>query len=176
MKNRKSNTTKRCSHCKEIKSVSKFSKNKNRKDGLTYWCKKCISERDKRYYQKHRTKCLELAKKYNQEHPVKYLENQRKYKNTIHGHLVKVWHQMLYRCNDPKNKAYKYYGGRGIEVRFACFKDFYAHVIEELKVDPRKLTIDRINNDGHYEYGNVRFVTQTENNNNRRKKYKKFLK
>ena len=41
------------------------------------------------------------------------------------------------------------------------------YVIDELRVDPRGLQIDRIDNDGHYEKGNIRFVTCVENNNNR---------
>lgn len=33
--------TKRCTKCKKVKSASEFHKNKNTKDGFTYWCKPC---------------------------------------------------------------------------------------------------------------------------------------
>jgi hypothetical protein len=69
------------------------------------------------------------------------------------------------RCRNPKTKAYKYYGARGIEVRFANFKEFYQHV------GPRpspKHSLDRIDSDGHYEPGNVRWATMEEQVNNRR--------
>jgi hypothetical protein len=69
------------------------------------------------------------------------------------------------RCRNPKARGYKYYGGRGIEVRFASFKEFYAHV------GPRpsaQHSLDRIDSDGHYEPGNVRRATTEEQVNNRR--------
>ena len=69
-----------------------------------------------------------------------------------------------------KNKSYKNYGGRGIKVKFACFEDFFDYVVNELRADPRGLTIDRIDNDGDYERGNIRFVSQVENLQNRRKR------
>lgn len=47
---------------------------------------------------------------------------------------------------------------------------YIPYIINELQVDPRNLTIDRINNDGHYERGNIRFVSYSENLKNRRTK------
>lgn len=41
------------------------------------------------------------------------------------------------------------------------------YVVDILKVDPRGFDIDRIDNNGHYEKGNIRFVTHKENCNNR---------
>lgn len=35
---------KRCSHCKEVKDISNFCKNKSTKDGYHHQCKKCASE------------------------------------------------------------------------------------------------------------------------------------
>lgn len=69
------------------------------------------------------------------------------------------------RCTNPNNPGYKNYGGRGIEFRFKSFEEFYA------EVGPRpspELTLDRINNDGHYEPGNLRWATWSQNLNNQR--------
>ena len=77
------------------------------------------------------------------------------------------------RCTNASHPRYKDWGGRGIKIRFACFDDFFNYVVKELKVDPRGLLIDRINNDSHYEIGNIRFVTVAESNKNKRKVYSK---
>ena len=33
-----------------------------------------------------------------------------------HHRFYPTWHSMTYRCNNPKDKGYKHYGGRGIEI------------------------------------------------------------
>ena len=69
------------------------------------------------------------------------------------------------RCTNPNNKMWKDYGGRGIEFRFKSFVEFFA----ELGMRPStKHTIDRIDNDGHYEKGNVRWASRTEQNRHKR--------
>lgn len=69
------------------------------------------------------------------------------------------------RCNNPKAVNYSYYGGRGIEFRFASFNEFFA----ELGQRPSPThSVERINNDGHYESGNVRWATKKEQVENRR--------
>lgn len=143
---------KRCSKCRQFKSLLEFSKDKSRKDRLYPQCKKC-------------------HKQYTQLHEVERSEYHRKYRQTIEGRLRQAWAQIRYRCNNPKCDKYKYYGGRGIKVKFVSFENFYEHITKELKVDPRGLTIDRIDNNGNYELGNIRFVTQLENNRNRNDKF-----
>lgn len=69
------------------------------------------------------------------------------------------------RCNNTKNPGYENYGGRGIECRFKNFDDFFNEVGEKPSA---KHSIDRINNDSHYEKGNVRWATINEQNNNTR--------
>jgi hypothetical protein len=68
------------------------------------------------------------------------------------------------RCTDPRRICWKDYGGRGIRFLFTSFEQFYA----ELGDCPKGLQLDRINNDGHYEPGNVRWATVSQQARNRR--------
>lgn len=104
------------------------------------------------------------ARLFQEQHPEKI----RQYRKTINGYLRHIFASMKHRCYNPKCKSYKNYGGRGIKCLFKSSNEFVDYIINELQVDPRGLTIDRINNDGHYEPGNIRFVSYSENLKNRR--------
>jgi len=70
------------------------------------------------------------------------------------------------RCTNPNNGNYFNYGGRGIEFKFTSFEQF----IKELGPKPSsKHSLDREDNEGHYEHGNVRWATRDQQANNRRK-------
>lgn len=97
---------------------------------------------------------------------------ERQYFLTIIGHLRRVFNGIKVRCNNLKCVAYKNYGGRGIKCLFESSDEFVDYVVNVLRVDPRDLQIDRIDNDGDYVKGNIRFVTCSENCKNRRKKVK----
>jgi len=45
---------KQCTKCRKQKDESEFSKNRNNKDGLKFWCKKCVREYSRRCYRKNR--------------------------------------------------------------------------------------------------------------------------
>lgn len=83
--------------------------------------------------------------------------------------LYTIWNKMKSRCNNKKEKAYKYYGERGISI---CkewkndFKTFYNWAINNGYAD--NLTIDRINNEEGYSPNNCRWVTQKVQANNTR--------
>lgn len=83
-----------------------------------------------------------------------------------------AWHAMKGRCLNPKNPAFRYYGGRGITICEEWKNDFlafYNHIGER---PDSKLSIDRINNDGNYEPGNVRWATAKQQANNTRRSIK----
>lgn len=68
------------------------------------------------------------------------------------------------RCTNTNHRLWPYYGGRGIEFRFCSFDDFFACI----GARPDGLTLDRIDNSGHYEVSNVRWATKSEQQYNRR--------
>ena len=95
--------------------------------------------------------------------------------NTSHGHTIghslspefRSWTQMVRRCTEPSFVSYPRYGGRGITVcdRWLIFVNF----LEDVGLRPGNgYTIDRIDNDGHYQPGNVKWSSVAEQNRNRR--------
>jgi|JI10StandDraft_1071094.scaffolds.fasta_scaffold85834_5 hypothetical protein len=72
---------------------------------------------------------------------------------------------MKFRCRNPKAAHFARYGGRGIQVceRWLSFETFLA----DMGVRPAGATLDRMDNDGHYEPRNCRWVTRKANSRNR---------
>lgn len=82
--------------------------------------------------------------------------------------LYPIWISMISRCLNTESTSYKHYGGRGITVceRWQnSFEDFKSDMGER---PSKNHSIDRIDNDGHYEPGNVRWSTQEEQTRNKR--------
>lgn len=80
--------------------------------------------------------------------------------------LRHIWHGMMRRCNDPGQKYYHRYGGRGISVcdEWKDYVVFARWAINNGYSD--ELKIDRIDNNGNYEPGNCRWVTEKQQHNN----------
>jgi len=79
-----------------------------------------------------------------------------------------AWQSMKARCYRPKNRCFKDYGGRGIEVCDRWLRSFQTF-LDDIGIAPsRELSIDRIDVDGNYEPGNVRWATPSQQRRNRR--------
>lgn len=90
--------------------------------------------------------------------------------NKTHGKskskLYGIWKAMLDRCENPLNKNYHNYGGRGIKVcdRWKNIDNFISDVGQQ----PGKLSLDRIDNEGNYEPSNCRWADRSVQNINKR--------
>lgn len=92
--------------------------------------------------------------------------------NYLHGMSRRPEHKAytdaIARCTNARHDDYENYGGRGIGFRFDSFMAFFAVV--GLK-PAKRYRLDRINNDGHYEKGNIKWSTPEESNVNRRSRH-----
>ena len=100
-----------------------------------------------------------------------------------HSHLHKSWDAMIDRCYNKNRQYYYLYGGRGIKVcdewnsrtgNVKAFSNFYDWAIsvgykdETLPNGKAKYTLDRIDTDGDYTPTNCRWITNKEQQNNKR--------
>ena len=79
-----------------------------------------------------------------------------------------VWQSMLQRCNNSNNKDFYLYGARGIKVcdEWKEYINFYNWSIQNGYEEGT--SIDRINSNGYYEPNNCRWITNKEQQNNKR--------
>lgn len=84
--------------------------------------------------------------------------------------LYNIWRGMIQRCEDPNQKSYKDYGGRGVQVCKEWRQDFSSfRKWAEGAGYAESLTIDRVNVDGDYCPSNCKWATRAEQNRNKRK-------
>ena len=97
------------------------------------------------------------------------IEAKTKYRRIYEKELAHIFHAMKSRCYNPECKAYKNYGGRGITIFQDWLDDFNNFYEWSIKNKYEKsLSIDRINVNGNYEPTNCRWVTNLQQQNNRR--------
>jgi hypothetical protein len=66
-----------------------------------------------------------------------------------------------YRCSSPRHELYHRYGGRGI--KFMLTKNELKQLWLRDSLNLKDPTLDRIDNDGNYEFSNCRFIERSEN-------------
>ncbi len=90
--------------------------------------------------------------------------------NIIHGMRYSrgyaTWVSMLQRCTNKNNPDYHHYGERGIKAckRWLKFENFF----EDMGDRPKRLSIERIDNNKGYSKKNCKWATQTEQVRNTR--------
>lgn len=92
-------------------------------------------------------------------------------RNLKHGFgaepLAQVWRDIKKRCYNPNHGSYKDYGGRGIKLA-DCWHDYEVFRADVGHSPGKGYSLDRVNNDGDYAPGNVRWATWEEQATNKR--------
>ena len=118
-----------------------------------------VNKIEKKYYEKHKDEILKRAK-----NNLEYKQRQKD--RRVLERKEKPWVQHLYsaraRCNNPKLKSYKNYGGRGIKC-YLTREDIKFLWLRDKAWLLKKPSIDKKDNNWHYVLDNCRFIEFIDN-------------
>ena len=97
--------TKRCSHCKEIKPLSEFYKNRNGKDGLHLQCKTCKKQYMQQYRKTDKGKSAQRRYKQSQKGKVASRRYEQSKKGRDTQKQYRLCHPERQRAKNAVNKA-----------------------------------------------------------------------
>jgi hypothetical protein len=112
-------------------------------------CRECHRIKSKAWLKSHPEQKRKKDRRYQKKHPE-----------------YRAYHNAKQRCTNPTSSKWKDYGARGIEFKFNSFKEFVAEVG---KRPPEDHSLDRKDNDSHYQKGNVRWAVESQQRENTRK-------
>ena len=177
-----------CTKCgAELPATSEYFRCEKRvRSGLQAQCRTCdreynrarrqtneYKEREREYQRAYgqteagKISCQKKCEKFRRsEHGKEYRRNyKQEYYHTIDGYLRNIYAAIKQRCNNSWCRAYKNYGGRGIKCLFTS-DEFVDYAMNDSGFDTyekiKGMEIHRIDNDGHYEEGNIEFLVRSE--------------
>lgn len=105
---------KKCSKCKEVKSLSEFYKDKHKVDGVTSNCKVCVKQGSSLYYNQNKETVIERTSKYGKEYMKvyrvqnkEYLQNYLRQYREINSDYYKKYNQQYYVDNKEYFNEYQ---------------------------------------------------------------------
>lgn len=165
--------TKVCTKCGQERPMEEFCKNRKSKDGLFCWCKQCKKE----YNHETQDRIRARRSEYNRSERNRIREGERRRikrpARTVNYYTSVLWCTLNRRTingSRPRwdRKQSRIYLNAGVELRLsreqlhALVEDNW-DTIQAIRVNGEIPSIDRIGPSIHYEVGNVRFISLSEN-------------
>lgn len=133
-------------------------------------CKRCHLLRCKDWAIKNKPKVAVIKHRYLLNNPASRKESLAKWH--LKRRSIRPWETTYFaamqRTQNPKHKHYKYYGGKGVQLKMSVV-DFEFLWKRDNADSMSKPSIDRIDSSGHYAVNNCRFIEMAENSRRQRR-------